>query len=50
MFAGPSRRGRFHAAWWTFLGSAGVLAGLIALLALDPTAWLSPRPEAGPLA
>jgi molybdate transport system substrate-binding protein len=49
MFAGPSRRGRVQAAWLTFLGSAGVLAGLIALLAFDPTAWFSPRPEARPL-
>lgn len=40
---------RFSAAWLVFLASLAVLAGLVALLSIDITGWLTPRPTARPL-
>src|SRR3954469_3930685 len=45
----PRRPGRFSAAWPVFLASLAVLAGLVALLSVDVTAWLAPRGQAPPL-
>ncbi len=41
----PRRPARFHLAFLAFLGSLVVLAGLVALLALDPASWFAPRGE-----
>jgi molybdenum ABC transporter molybdate-binding protein len=37
---------RLHSAWLTFLGSVGLFAFLVALLAFDPSAWPGARREA----
>jgi molybdate transport system substrate-binding protein len=41
----PTRAGQIAPAWLAFLGSVAVLAGLIALLAWDPSRWFADRPE-----
>src|SRR5688500_3389915 len=49
MMPPPRRPGRFDTAWLVFLGSLAVLAGLVALLAFDPSDWFTARPAKRPL-